>query len=233
MHCNGPPPRLKIIKAGTLCCEASETASIFNQQIKFDLGIGGGSTATLIEAERRILVDTGFDYECLTTLSNSKRNTRSIVRALRDWGITPDGIDAVFITHWHRDHFGNLEIFKKAAHLASKGLVKRIGLDGFQGVVNEEKIAEGVKVILTPGHTIDHASIIVDSVLAGVKARIAIAGDAIVSHSYFQLGRFWQHNADFYSIEAARESTSRLISLSDIIIPGHGLPFITYRPELV
>ena len=42
MQRNGSP-KLKTIKAGTLCCEASEIASIFNQQIKFDLGIGGGS----------------------------------------------------------------------------------------------------------------------------------------------------------------------------------------------
>jgi glyoxylase-like metal-dependent hydrolase (beta-lactamase superfamily II) len=150
---------------------------------------------------------------------------------LRDRGINPDDIDAVFITHWHRDHFGNLEVFKKAAHLASKDLVKRIGLDGFQGVRNEEEIAEGVKVVLTPGHTIDHASIIVDSIVGGVKARVAIAGDAVVSHSYFQSGQIWQYNADFYSIEVARQSILRLTSLSDIIIPGHGVPFFTFKPK--
>ena len=176
-------------------------------------------------------MDTGFDYECLSTSDNSKRNKRNIVRALRDWGINPDDINAVFITHWHRDHFGNLEVFKKAAHLASKDLVKRIGLDGFQGISNEEEIAEGVKVVLTPGHTIDHASIIVDSIVSSVKARVAIAGDAIVSHSYFQSGQIWQYNADFYSIEAARESILRLTSLSDIIIPGHGVPFFTFKPK--
>jgi len=206
-------------------------ASIFNQQIKFDLGIGGGSTAILIEAEQIILVDTGFDYECLNTSDINKRNKRNIVRALRDWGITPEEIDTVFITHWHRDHFGNLDVFKKARYLASKGLVKRIGLDGFQGVSNEDKIAEGVKVVLTPGHTTDHASIIVDCIIGNVKARVAIAGDAVVSHSYFQSGQIWQYNADFYSIEAARESILRLISLSDIIIPGHGVPFFTFKPK--
>jgi glyoxylase-like metal-dependent hydrolase (beta-lactamase superfamily II) len=230
MRRNGSP-KLKIIKAGTLCCEASEMASLFNQQIKFDLGIGGGSTATLIEAERRILVDTGFDYECLSSSDISKRNKRNIVRALRDWGINPNDIDVVFITHWHRDHFGNLEVFKKAAHLASKGLVKCIGLEGFQGLGNEEEIAEGVKVIMTPGHTIDHASIIVDSIVGSVKARVAIAGDAVVSHSYFQSGQIWQYNADFYSIEVARQSILRLTSLSDIIIPGHGVPFFTFKPK--
>lgn len=222
-----PLPRVRVIKLGTLCCEASEPASNFTQQIKFDLGIGGGSTATLIEADRRILVDTAFDYECLDTPSNSERNAAHLVRALRDSGIAAEDVDAVFITHWHRDHFGNLEIFNKAARLAPKGLVERLGLENCQGVDDQEEIADNVRVILTPGHTIDHASVVVNSMLGGIKARVAIAGDAIISHSYFLSGQIWKHNADFYSVEEARESISRLVGLSDIIIPGHGVPFMT------
>jgi len=58
-----------------------------------------------------------------------------------------------------------------------------------------------------------------DSTFNGLKTRIAIAGDAIVAHSYFQSGRIWSYNADFYTTEAARVSTLRLVRLSDIIIP--------------
>lgn len=224
-------PEVKIVKVGTLCHEATEMASTFNLQIKSDLGIGGGSTVTLIEAERRILVDTGYEYEWLDTEDNNKRNTRILKSALRECEIAPDDIDVVFITHWHRDHFGNLEIFKKARHMASNTLIKRFALRDFTGADDGEEIADGVKVILTPGHTADHVSILIDNVFNGVKARMAIAGDAIVSHSYFQKGCIWRYNADFYDVEASKNSILRIVNSSDIIIPGHGVPFMTYKTE--
>lgn len=223
-------PRVEVIKIGSLCLEASEVAAGLNQQMKYAMGIGGGSTVTLIDAGQKILVDTGFDYECLATSDNDKRNRRTLVRALRDWGITPDDIDIVFITHWHKDHYGNTDVFRNAVRLASKDLVERAGLKDFDIVVDEQQLAAGVKVILTPGHTIDHASLIIDSRFNGLKTRVAIAGDAILSNSYFQTGRIWSYNADSYNVEAARASILRLLSLSDIIIPGHGTPFMTYRP---
>lgn len=204
--------------------------SIFNLQLKSDLGIGGGSTVTFIKAEQIFLVDTGYDYEWTDTRTNDKRNILNLTRALQTHGISPGDIDVVFITHWHRDHFGNLGIFKKARYMASKSLVKRFGLEHFVGTDDGEEIGDGAKVVLTPGHTADHASILVDATFGGVRARIAIAGDAVISNSYFQAGRIWKCNADFYSADEAKESISRLVRVSDIIIPGHGVPFMTYQP---
>jgi len=224
---------VRIIKLGTVCFTPSEVASTFTLKIKSDLGIGGGSTATLIDGERKILIDTSFDCEWLDDPGKNERNASNLVRSLGDLGIVPGDVDAVFITHWHRDHFGNLGVFHKAARLASKGLVERFGLEDFVGVDDQEEIGDGVKVMLTPGHTIDHASVMVDSILGGMKARVVIAGDAIISDAYFQSGRIWQYNADFYGLEAARESILRLINASDLVIPGHGVPFMSYRPEWV
>jgi glyoxylase-like metal-dependent hydrolase (beta-lactamase superfamily II) len=220
-------PSVKIIKVGTICHEASEIASAFNLQIKSDLGIGGGSTVTMIEAEKRILVDTGFDYEWIDTPDNRKSNARNLRYALRDAGITADDVDIVFITHWHKDHFGNLGIFKKAHFLASGLAVDRFKMAEFTGLNDGDEIVEGIKVIITPGHTAEHASLIIDSRLGGIKARIAIAGDAIISQSYFQSGRVWRGNADFHSVQKAQESTEKLVKASDLIVPGHGVPFLT------
>jgi glyoxylase-like metal-dependent hydrolase (beta-lactamase superfamily II) len=224
-------PVVKIIKVGTLCHEASEMASTFNLQIKSDLGIGGGSTVTLIETNKRILVDTGYDCEWIDTPDNNKSNAQSLRQSLSKQGITPHDIDVVFITHWHKDHFGNLGIFKKAQFLASALLVKRYGFKDFIGLNDGRKIGDGVKVLLTPGHTFDHTSVLVNTEFNGVKARITIAGDAIISHSYFQAGRIWRYNADFYDREALNNSALRIVGSSDIIIPGHGVPFMTYMPE--
>jgi glyoxylase-like metal-dependent hydrolase (beta-lactamase superfamily II) len=220
---------VRVVKVGTLCCEVSELAGI-SYQVKHELGVGGGSTVALIDGSTRILVDTGFDYESVNTKINNTRNARSLAMALKLMGIKTDDIDAVFVTHWHRDHFGNLGVFDKAEHLASKGLVERFRLKGFRSVIDGETILPGVEVLLTPGHTIDHASIIVNSMLGGLKARIAVAGDAVLSHGYLQSGRVWQYNADFHNAEEASESIQHLLELSDVIIPGHGTPFMAPRP---
>jgi len=224
-------PIVKIIKVGTLCHEASEMASTFNLQLKSDLGIGGGSTVTLIEAAQKILVDTGFDYEWKDTPDNNRSNARNLRQALRNEEITPDDIDIVFITHWHKDHFGNLELFKKAHFLASRLLVERFELEYFSGLDDGQQIMKGVKMVLTPGHTAEHASIIIESRLEGVKARLAIAGDVVISQSYFQAGHIWRYNADFYDVETLKNSILRIVESSDVIIPGHGVPFMTYKPD--
>lgn len=220
---------VSVVKIGTLCCEVSELPGL-SQQVKHELGIGGGSTVTLIQGVATLLVDTGFDYESLNTKINNTRNARTLAMALKLMGIRPEDIDAVFITHWHRDHFGNLGLFDKAEHLASKGLVERFRLKGFRGVNDGESMLPGVEVLFTPGHTVDHASIIVNSMLGGLKARIAVAGDAVLSHGYLQSGRVWQYNADFHNAEEASKSTQHLLELSDVIVPGHGTPFMSPIP---
>ena len=156
-------PAVRIIKSGTICFEPSEITSNLTYQIKTEMGIGGGSSVTLIGRDRKILVDTGFDFEWMDTPENNIGNADNLSMALKSSSISPDEIDMVFITHWHRDHFGNLEIFKKATKLASKSTVEKFYLTAFKGVSDGEEIVEGVRVIFTPGHTIDHASIIVDT----------------------------------------------------------------------
>lgn len=222
-------PTVKIIKVGTLCHEASEFTSNFSMQLKSELGIGGGSTVTLIDSGLKILVDTGYDNEWMNNADNDRRNISLLKRALKDYGLIPDDVDIVFITHWHRDHFGNLGIFKKARLMASKPLIDRFGLMGFTGVDDGEEIANGVKVMLTPGHTAGHASLLVDTIFNKLKARIAVAGDAVVSYSYFLSGSVWRYNADFYDADVVKESVNKLIRSCDILIPGHGAPFMTYQ----
>jgi glyoxylase-like metal-dependent hydrolase (beta-lactamase superfamily II) len=221
-------PPVKLIKQGNCTLEAIENPSLLTTNIKYSLGIGGGSNVILIETDRRVLVDTGFEYESRQEPGDFERNGRQLIRALADCGYTPDDIDAVFITHWHLDHFGNLKVFPKAEHLASRALVEEVGLKDFTGVEDGEKVAEKVKVMFTPGHTREHASLLLNSAI-----RVAVAGDAIVSLSYFDKGKLWNYNQDFYSIEEGLSSMKRLAESSDLIIPGHGLPFLTYLPEWI
>ncbi|CEG11884.1 conserved hypothetical protein [groundwater metagenome] len=88
-----------------------------------------------------------------------------------------------------------------------------------------EQIAEGVTVMYTPGHTAEHASLVLDTIVSGFKAKIVVAGDAIVSPSYYFLDRVWKFNGDFYSEEEAKRSIAKIKEIANYIIPGHGSIF--------
>lgn len=224
-------PEVRVVKVGSICYEVSEIPSVYNLQLKSNLGISGGSTVTLIKSNRTILVDTGYDFEWISTAENDKTNADSLIQALKSHNIKPGKIDIVFITHWHKDHFGNIDIFKNATITSNKDVIDRLGINGVQGISDGEQICKGVKVIETPGHTIDHTSLIVNTTINGIHVRFAIAGDAVISHSYFQTGKIWRYNSDFYDANEAKKSIRRIISSSDVIIPGHGAAFMTYKPE--
>ncbi|MEW6376460.1 MAG: MBL fold metallo-hydrolase [Thermodesulfobacteriota bacterium] len=216
--------------------EAPEIASPTTLEIKYDLGVGGGSSVILIEADKRILVDTGFEYEMFgLTPENEQSNRKTLISALEHYGYLPDDIEVVFITHWHLDHYGNLDIFKKAQRMASAPVVEGNNLMDFIAVNDGTEMVEGVKVVYTTGHTLGHASVLVDFEVTlkghGLKCRIAVAGDAILSLSYFDKGKVWTYNEDFYSKEEAIKSMRKLAKASDITIPGHGTPFFTFIPK--
>lgn len=59
-----------------------------------------GNAAYLETPGARILIDAG-------------RCTRTLVASLRELGVTPDELDAIFITHEHRDHIAALEVLTK------------------------------------------------------------------------------------------------------------------------
>lgn len=86
------------------------------------------------------------------------------------------------------------------------------------GVPDGKEFLPGVRVLATPDHTITHGSLVVDD-------EIALAGNAIGDYFYFRDDAVWNFNADFYGLEAARESIRKLTDQSRLIAPGHGMPF--------
>lgn len=61
---------------------------------------------------RTILVDTGFDAD--KARKRRRDYLRNPAEALRSFGIEPDGIQDVIITHLHYDHSGNHALFPNA-----------------------------------------------------------------------------------------------------------------------
>ena len=65
------------------------------------LGSGSkGNSTLLIGNNRKILIDVGFSYPKMTAL-------------LSEYNLVPSDIDAVLITHTHKDHIGGLSTFIK------------------------------------------------------------------------------------------------------------------------
>jgi len=125
-----------------------------------------------------------------------------ILDALRHLGFKPVEIDIVINTHSHNDHCGNNQLFHRARILAPA--------DG-------ELIVPGVWAMKTPGHSLDSISVVVEG-----PRTVVIAGDALPTFS-----NFIKNVPPFMHVdrELAVSSMAKIISIADIVVPGHDLPF--------
>ncbi|MEN6329754.1 MAG: MBL fold metallo-hydrolase [Methanobacteriaceae archaeon] len=232
---------IKIIKTGSLLLDVFEKPQSNLIALKLLSGVGGGSTVTYIESDCKILVDTGFDYEIDDSTRNRQRNQEDLTHDLERFHIKPEDIDLVFITHGHQDHYGNLELFPNAEVLSSIHLANKGPLES-KGVKDGASLAEGIQVIYTPGHSFDHASLLLQTekmrynvniegkgrIMGVGEIKVAVAGDAVVSSGYFGAKKAWDYNEDFISQKMAAESLDKLIKHADYIIPGHGSMFYNF-----
>ncbi|MBI5582738.1 MAG: MBL fold metallo-hydrolase [Deltaproteobacteria bacterium] len=218
---------VKVIKSGTCTIDPGNSASPVQAGLKYQLGIGGGSSVTVIrEGQEVLLVDTGFDQEGDASIENKSRNLAFLEGMLALKGIRLQEITRVFVTHFHADHCNNLEYFDQAQWYALDAALAELkgpGKDRFTSLKNGEEILPQTLVVHTPGHTKGHASLHWSD--GQGKIKVAICGDAIINLAWLQSGYVWKFNGDFYNQELARESSSRLLQQADILIPGHGQPF--------
>jgi len=123
--------------------------------------------------EVKILVDTGIkecDYK--DVCGRSFENYIDLNVALSYERINISEIDAIIMTHLHFDHCGNLKLFKgkkilvqeeellslrnSKSHHYVRGFFENVEFDVVSGDI---EIAEGVKLLKTPGHTFGTQSI--------------------------------------------------------------------------
>ena len=161
------------------------------------------SSVTLIKTERGwIIVDTG-----------QVGDEEEILKALVDLGLEKSDIDIIVNTHSHPDHCANNRLFSQAKTIYPK--------DG-------ELIAPGVRALVTPGHSPDSISVVVDATIqqgdemAPTSRRVVIAGDALPT-----LGNFQKKvpPAVHYDRALAVASMNKIIAIADVVIPGHDQPF--------
>jgi glyoxylase-like metal-dependent hydrolase (beta-lactamase superfamily II) len=214
------------------------------------------STVYLIEAEEVVLVDTSFgdvdrmadlhpDFEC------RRPPERTLSAALDRRGYTPEDVDAVVCSHLDWDHCYNLDRFVEggaeiyvqrteleyaiapypmhAVRYEAKSLgreppwlhVPLTPLDG------ETEICAGVVAFPTPGHTVGHQSVAVET----SEGTVVAAADAIPTFENLRgsadapLIRGLAMN-DFEWWRSAQEVAER----ADEVLPGHEWAILNADP---
>ena len=134
--------------------------------------------------EKKVLVDTG----CRANIFRftGKRNLTTPEAKLKEFGLKQADIDIVIVTHLHYDHIGYITLFPNAKfylqkkeydysqhpHPAYQFLYdERMWADiKFELIEGDQEIVEGVKTMLTPGHTPGCQSVLVetDKGIAGI-----------------------------------------------------------------
>jgi N-acyl homoserine lactone hydrolase len=141
-----------------------------------------------------ILVDTGVG-EHDEIVREWRVVNRRAADALAEHDLSPADVRIVINTHLHFDHCGQNAVFKHAPFYVQRGELERgrreeqetrewFDFAGarFELLDGDAQIAEGVRVVATPGHTSGHQSVVVD---AGDGEAVMI-GDAAYTARIFE-----------------------------------------------
>lgn len=162
------------------------------------------SSVTLIQNEsQNILIDTG-----------TPKFFPKIVEKLKEHHLAPEDIDHICNTHFHMDHCGNDAFFKNAVvWIGRSNLDYKTGKAHVYQNTDLAKYPAGIKMILTPGHTMDHAAYAYEE--NGV--RYVCGGDAVREDIIRS-----QCVPPVHAPEKFVESMKMIFEIADVIIPGHG-----------
>ena len=178
---------------------------------------GISSSVILIKSDKNVLVDT-----------SSFLDKDKLISGLKDEGLAPEDIDVVVVTHLHLDHVVNIGLFMNARiylkfrhgeypgqfHTPMEGCVQRTDIK------DNVEVAENVKLLITPGHTMDGISVLVET----EEGKIVICGDAIANEEWVNLEK--QPSDMLVSdIDSFNKSRGKILKIADYVIPGHGKMF--------
>jgi N-acyl homoserine lactone hydrolase len=122
-----------------------------------------------------ILVDTGVGWPT-ELVQEWKVVNRHAADALAEHDLSPTDVKIVINSHLHFDHCGQNAVFKHAPFFIQRTELTRarrqevltsewFDFTGarFELLDGDAEIAEGVRVVATPGHTVGHQSVFVDT----------------------------------------------------------------------
>jgi glyoxylase-like metal-dependent hydrolase (beta-lactamase superfamily II) len=139
-----------------------------------------------------------------------------IIGPLADHGLAPEQVTHVVLTHHHPDHSLNMALFPEATVVDFWASYR-----GDQWVDHPgegHQVSPHTRLAMAPGHTHHDLALLV-ATDAGVVA---------ITHAWWDAdGPEVDPLADDQA--ALEESRRRILSLADLVVPGHGAPFPTGR----
>ena len=166
-----------------------------------------GSSITLVrDGDFLIVADPGF------VASRSL-----ILEPIAALGVDPAAVSHVFFSHHHPDHTVNAALFPNAEIVDFWARYKDDlwldnGGDGWQ-------MTPHAQLWLTPGHTDQDASLIVD----------AEDGTYAMTHLWWRTDMTPVVDPYASSQEVLEANRKRVLAVADVVIPGHGEPFRVER----
>ena len=164
------------------------------------------SVSLVTDGEARIVVDPGMVAD-----------RELILGPLRDLGVIPERVTHVVVTHHHPDHTLNIGLFANAevvdfwARYRGDQWLDHEG-DGY-------RVSPHARLILTPGHTTEDATLLVET----------DAGVVAFTHAWWRTDRSPEIDPLADDQEALAASRNRILAAADIVVPGDGEPFATGR----
>ena len=198
--------------------------------------------------DQNILVDTGASAEAMLSCEPNQpaRDLQSFEEALNKHGLKPEDIDIVIQTHLHHDHIGNTakccnariivqeaELnFATNPHPLFAGVYPQGSLQGvkFQPITGDAEITDGIRVLLTPGHSPGSQSVVIRT----AKGTAIITGFCCIRET-FEVSPETRAVSPSWVIYtpgchtdalAAFDNALRMKELADILVPNH-------EPELM
>lgn len=173
-----------------------------------------------------ILFDTGVGTGNTFIDDLYRPTVISIVTALERVGIDERDVVAVVNSHLHFDHCGQNDVFHRLkvpiyTHAAEIEAAQTFGYtvpewafipdDLVRRVSGDERIADGVRIIETPGHTPGHLSVVVET----VDGPVVIAGQCVYKTDEVVEQRVAPDNMhDDTFLDTGQQSLERLLSLN-------------------
>jgi N-acyl homoserine lactone hydrolase len=143
-----------------------------------------------------ILVDTGVGFPD-DLVKEWKVVNRHAADAMAEHDLSPADVRIVINTHLHFDHCGQNAVFKHAPFYIQRSELERARRQEtltaewfdfagarFELMDGDAQVADGVRVVATPGHTVGHQSVIVDTPDGGA----IMIGDAAYTSDIYRAG---------------------------------------------
>ena len=166
----------------------------------------GSSVVFVRDGDARIIVDPGM-----------VRSRSLITEPLAALDVAPESVTHVFLSHHHPDHTVNIALFPNAEVVDF--WARYIGDEWLDHDGDGYRLSRHAQLWLTPGHTGEDASLLVE------------ADDAVyaMTHAWWREDRTPEVDPLADDQEALEASRARLLAAADIVIPGHGGAFRVSR----